>query len=139
MTSTSNTLSVRANVQRISLLLGIITVADVVTWADAEIMASDVPPSELIDLSLGSSNAPPKMVSLLSSLVSDSTERDSLKHVFRDVAGRIRAGSLEAGTAIQSIVNYLKSDQSNRDLLNKFEGLNNRESLLKELDGFASS
>ena len=151
------TLSFRAETQRISLMLGVADVNGLVSWADAEIEASDVPAAPLFDLSLGRMKSRTELLSFLNSLVTEPTGSDPLKIVLRIVARRIRDGSLDVGTAIQSIFDFLKHDRVDDDLYITFVTLEDdyadirdgvygngdfsglRESLLHELDAFTKS
>ena len=154
---TDTTLSFRAETQRISLLLGVADAKDIVSWADAEIGASDLPAAPLIDLSLGRTKSRTELHSFLSSLVKEPTDSGPLKIVLRIVADRVRDGSMDLGTAIQSIFEFLKNNRADADLYitflrleveyacirdgvygnGDFSGL--RESLLDELDAFTAS
>jgi hypothetical protein len=151
------TLSHRAETQRISLMLGVVDVNDIVSWADAEIEQSNVPATALIGLSLGRTKTPTELASLLNSLVTQPTGPAPLKIVLRLVADRIRDGSIDLGDAITSIHDFLKTDRVDDDLYltfftleddyacirdgvygnGDFSGL--RESLLHELDGFTGT
>ncbi len=150
------TLSHRAEIQRISLMLGVTDTIDVVAWADSEIASSDIPGAPLIDLSLGRTKSRTELLTHLKSLVTEPTDSKPLKHVLRMVADRIRNGSMELGAAIQSIYDFLKIDRVDDDLYITFVTLEDdyadirdgvygdgditvlREPLLNELDAFTA-
>jgi hypothetical protein len=112
-----------ADYQRISLLIGLNSIDDVIRWADDQIARSDVPANELIDISLGRSEPQHRIETLLRSLVVDHNDTTALKTVLSTVATAVRDGTMAIDAAILRIYNYLQFDRPNDDLYFSFVAL----------------
>ena len=139
------TLADRAEIQRISLMLGLSDTEEVVAWADKEIEAAEILADPLIELSLGRTKSRAELLSLLSSLATGTAGLEPLKHVLRIVAGRVRQQAMDAGIAVGSLHDLLKNDRRDEHFYLAISTLKNdsgapnlRERLLKELDAFTA-
>jgi hypothetical protein len=103
-------LSFNAAVQRISLLLDMTQVNDVIAWADQEIEASTIPPNALIDVSMGRGMTGAAMAGRLSELIADPNDTKPLHTVLKIVADQIRSNDLDVRTAILGIHHYLRAE-----------------------------
>src|SRR5262245_1415191 len=96
-------LAAQAAHHAIRLWIGLENVKDVITWADALIVASTVPTIDLIDLSSAFREPPLAILRRLRALTSEAHLLDALRATVPDVATRVQAGDWSLTHAVRSI------------------------------------
>jgi hypothetical protein len=71
-----------AEIKRLEFMTGLITVSDVIAWADSLIEQMDIPDSEIIDLSLAGHSNSYELISILSEMAIGSDRFAAMKTVF---------------------------------------------------------
>ncbi len=104
-------LAQQAITQRVALLIGALSVPDVIHWADLHIEQSDVPHNSLIDISLGRFQPPTAIASCLTELASDAHDPKSINRAFGILAERVRSHQLDVQTAIINCYRFLQEEK----------------------------
>ena len=104
------TLQQRANEQRVLLLLDVVTVSDVIGWADSMIAELAAPPIELIDVSMGGSQPMNSFAALIAVLAEHTDDIPSTMSAFGRLGALVRDGRVDAVTVIERCYAHLRAE-----------------------------
>jgi hypothetical protein len=96
----------QAEYLRISLLMGLIGVADVVRWADAAIGNMTEPPSEIIDLALAGKLHPEDVARMLAQVQGDADLTLAAHRAVGELASRFSGGSITIDDVAGMLYSY---------------------------------
>ncbi len=101
-----STLREEAEFFRLTIAMGLLGPSDAVAWADRTIMALDMPPIELINVSLAGNKSPIEMMDLLASIPGPADLTASAHRALRLLRDRLDARLLTSAAAAKTLDGY---------------------------------
>ncbi len=99
-----------ADYQRISLLLELVSVADVIRWADDQIVRSELPEYDLVQISLGRKRSTSEIAQLLGSVSLERGEPSAFQAVLAHVGQLVRDDALTTDNAVVNVFKFLQAN-----------------------------